>query len=325
MFRMKRAAGVILTSVIIMAHSFSSAATFDGPLQVKNQFPIFLPVNQPYLEQASPENSFSVSLSHSSVYIMEDSANWNVHLDMEMTELNFRYRKDVPGLFEIGLDLPVLRATSGFMDQPLAWYHQTFGFPDYGRSERPDNTLLYEVRRDGIPVIEGQNDRIGLGDVRIALKRKIAGTDPVVSVMADVELPTGNARIGYGSGSVDTAVALLLDKDIGTQSRAFVNLGAVFPGDLRAGQTVMLNTFYYAGSGIEALIWPHMSLLAQLMVQTSPYPRTGISQVDNIGMILVLGGRYYAKSGSYEFSLTEDPNTTGASDFILNLSCKMRF
>jgi len=322
---MKRAAGVMLTSIIIFVHSFASAATFDGPLQVKNQFPIFLPINQPYLEQASPESSFSVSISHSSVYLVEDSAQWNIHLDMEMTELNFRYRKDVPGIFEIGLDLPVLRATSGFMDRPVAWYHQTFGFPDYGRSERPYNEFLYEVQRDGEPLIEGVNDRAGLGDVRLTLKRKIIGADPVVSVMADVELPTGNARIGYGNGSVDTAVALLLDEDFGTQSRLYVNLGAVFPGDLKARQTVKLDTFYYAGSGIESLIWPRLSALVQLMVQTSPYPRTGISKIDNHGMILLLGGRYYASSGSYEFSLTEDPNTTGASDFILNLSCKMRF
>ncbi len=314
----------MLTSIIIFVHSFASAATFDGPLQVKNQFPIFLPINQPYLEQASPESSFSVSLSHSSVYLMEDSAHWNIHLDMEMTELNFRYRKDLPKLFEIGLDLPLLRATSGFMDRPVAWYHQTFGFPDYGRSERPYNDFLYDVRRDGSPVIEGVNDRVGLGDVRLTVKRKLTAADPIISLMADVELPTGDARIGYGSGSVDAGVALLLDKDIGREARLYANLGAVFPGELRASQSVRLENYYYAGSGIETLISRHLSLLMQLMVQTSPYPSTGISKIDNTGMILVLGGRYYANSGSYEFSLTEDPNTTGAPDFILNLSYKMR-
>ncbi len=160
--------------------------------------------------------------------------------------------------------------------------------------------------------------------MRLALKKKIAGTDPVVSVMADVELPTGDARIGYGSGSIDTSIAVLLDKDLGTRNRLFVNLGAVFPGELRAHQNVKLETFYYAGSGIEALIWPRASLLVQLLAQTSPYPSTGISKIDDTGMILVFGGRYYAKNGSYEFSLTEDPNTTGASDFILNISYKMK-
>ncbi len=86
-----------------------------------------------------------------------------------------------------------------------------------------------------------------------------------------------------------------------------------------------LDDFYYAGIGIETLVSPHLSLLGQLMAQTSPYPHTGISQIDNTGMLLVLGGRYYAGSGCYEFSLTEDPNTSGAPDFILNVSYKKRF
>ncbi len=305
--------------------SFSSASAFDGPLQVKNQFPIFLPVNQPYLEQASPETSFSLSLSHSSVYVIENSAHWSTGLDLEMTELNLRFRKYFPGLFEAGLDLPLLRATSGFMDRPLAEYHRTFGFPDYGRSERPENEFLYDVRRDGLPVVKGVHDRTGFGDARLTLKRVITATDPAISLLADVELPTGDARIGYGNGSVDTGVALLLDKDIGRASRLYANLGAVFPGELRAYQTVKLENFYYAGSGIETMISRRLSLLVQFMVQTSPYPRTGISKIDNTGMILVMGGRYYASSGSYEFSLTEDPGTTGAPDFILNVSYKKKF
>jgi hypothetical protein len=42
-------------------------------------------------------------------------------------------------------------------------------------------------------------------------------------------------------------------------------------------------------------------------------------------MILVMGGRYYETGRSIEFSLTEDPNTCGAPDFILNVSLKMGY
>ncbi len=59
--------------------------------------------------------------------------------------------------------------------------------------------------------------------------------------------------------------------------------------------------------------------------QTSPYPKTDISEIDTPGILLVLGGRYYVNYGSFELSLTEDPNTSGAPDFILNLSYKKRF
>lgn len=303
----------------------SSAFPFEGPLQVKNQFPLFLPINQPYLEQASTETSFSLSLSHSSVFVIEDTAQWSTHLDIELTELDLRYKKDIPDLFEVGIDVPVVRATAGFMDRPLAWYHRTFGFGDYGRSSRPNNDFLYDIKKDGAPVIEGENDRAGFGDVRLTVKKKILGVDPVVSILADVELPTGNARVGYGNGSVDSGLALLLDKDLGARSKLYANLGAVFPGNLKAFQTIGLDNFFYAGAGVEERVWPRVGLLAQLMVQTSPYPHTGISQIDNTGMLLVLGGRYYADSGSLELSLTEDPNTSGAPDFILNFTCKKRF
>ncbi len=322
---MKKLLGILPVLAAFMLPNYAFASQFEGPLEVKNQFPIFLPINQPYLEQAATENSFSVSLSHSSVFVIEDAAEWNVHMDMELTELNFRFRRDIPGFFEIGVDLPILRATAGFLDQPLATYHRTFGFADYGRSTRPYNSFLYSVERNGAPVVIGQNNRIGFGDTRLTVKRAITTDDPRISVAADVELPTGDAKIGYGSGSVDTGLSLLLDKNLGSSSKLYTNIGAVFPGDLKAYQTIKLDNFYYVGCGLEYLLWPRLSLIAQLVAQTSPYPHTGISQIDNTGMILVMGGRYYGAEGSIEFSLTEDPNTSGAPDFILNVSYKIKY
>jgi hypothetical protein len=318
-------------SAALMLALLSSAApagafSFDGPFQVKNQFPIFLPVGQPYLESAATGDSFSLSLSHSSVYVMQDSAQWDAHLDMELTELNLRFKKDLPGLFEIGIDVPVLRATGGFMDRPLAWYHRAFHFGDYGRSSRPRNDFLYDIRLNGRPVVEGDSDRVGFGDVRVTAKRGLVTRGGFkAAVLVSEELPTGNARVGYGNGSYDTGIALLLDQDLADNARLYANAGAVFPGKLRAFQTVGLNTWYYAGAAAEYLLLDRLSLLGQVMYQTSPYPETGISQIDTAGILLVLGGRYYGTWGSYEFSLTEDPNTSGAPDFILNLTYRRNF
>jgi len=321
---MARSASGFLAFFLLFAVT-SYAFTFEGPFQVKNQFPPFLPINQPYLEQASTENSFSVSLSHSSVFVMNDAAQWSAHVDIELTELNFRYRKDFVGLFELGIDAPILRATEGFLDRPLASFHETFGFHDYGRGSRPYNSFLYEIKKNGSTVVEGINDRVGFGDMRITFKKKVIESDPVISLMADIELPTGNAKIGYGNGSVDYGIAALLDKNLGEKAKLYANLGGVFPGDLKAHQTIKLDNFFYAGTGVEYLAWTKVSLLSQLMFQSSPYPHTGITQIDTPALILVFGGRYYAGSGSFEFSLTEDLNTSGAPDFILNVSYKKKF
>jgi len=78
---------VLLFSFLLFITVFPNSYAFDGPLQVKNQFPLFLSVNTPYLETASLQNSFTASLSHSSIYLVEHSSEWDMGLDMEMTGL----------------------------------------------------------------------------------------------------------------------------------------------------------------------------------------------------------------------------------------------
>ncbi|SPQ01684.1 exported hypothetical protein [Candidatus Sulfobium mesophilum] len=303
----------------------SPSSAFEGPLQLKNQFPLFLYVNAPYLESAATGNSFSAGLSHSSVFMTRNSAAWSVNLDMEITELNLRLRKVIPGLFEVGIEVPVMVTASGFMDGFLESYHKTFGFPDYGRDTRPTNSFLYEVRRNGAIVVQGRNGDIGIGDLRLTAKREIRRDDPAISVKADVELPAGSASDGHGSGSIDTGLSLLLDKKITERIISYWNAGVIFPGVLRAQEEVALRTSFYGGGAIEAALWDHFSLIGQIMFQTSPFPKTDIGPIDRIAALLSVGGRYSSGKNSLEFSLTEDPNTAGAPDVIFNLTYQRRF
>ena len=303
----------------------SPALPFGGPLQVKNQFPLFLSLNAPYLETAYTEHSLSAGISHSSIYMMRDSREWSIHLDMEVTELTLRYRRDIPALCELGIEVPFISLNSGFMDNFLNFYHKTFGFPDYGRSMRPSNEFLYEVRRNGNLVIKGEGGRINLGDIRLTAKKMILKSDPAVSIKVDLELPTGSASKGYGNGSFDAGITVMADKKVTDAVMAFGNFGAVFPGDLKVDETIKLSTYLFGGAGIEAAITKNLSLLGQVSFQNSPFPKTGIGSIDRVAVLLSLGGRYTAGRDSFEFSLTEDPNTAGAPDVSFNFVYKRRF
>jgi len=57
----------------------------------------------------------------------------------------------------------------------------------------------------------------------------------------------------------------------------------------------------------------------------SPFPDTGIRQLDWPGILLTFGGRYAFDRSSIEFSLTEDPDTAGAPDFIANVGWTQKF
>jgi hypothetical protein len=322
------AMGKLLTLIISLLSTSFLAVTgyaFEGPLQVRNQFPLFLGVDAQYLESASVENSFSASLSHSSINLIRESSDWSVGLDMEITELDLRFKKSVRDFIEIGIDLPLISFNSGFMDDFITGFHDTFGFSDYGRSERPENEFLYDVTHRGVPVVQGEGGRIRVGDVRLSLKKPLLTGDPAISIKGDIEFPTGASGKGYGNGSFDTGVAVLAEKDISRKIRAYFNLGAVFPGDLKGNQNINLTEFVFGGAAVEAAFWKHVGLVAQVFVQNSPFPETGISSIDRLAVLLTIGGRYYAGRNSFELSFTEDPNTAGAPDFTLNFSFKRRF
>ncbi len=315
----------VLSAALIIVFAPLVAWSFEGPLQVRNQFPLFIGIDPPYFESASVQNAVSVNLTHSSVYVIEDKQVWKVNMDLEMTELNMRFKKKVSSSTEVGLDLPFLRTEQGFLDRPVAWVHDTLGTGDYGRHNRPMNDFLYDTSYRGKPVIMPENGNMGIGDVRLTVKQVLTEGAPIVSLFANVELPTGDAKKGLGNGSVDASLALLVDFDMGKTYHGYANIGGVFPGDLKGYQTIPLRDYAYGGFGVEAAWWERFHVIVQTLIQGSPFPHTDIRQVDWPGIILVMGGRYYFEKSSIEFSLTEDPDTAGAPDFILNVSYAMKF
>jgi hypothetical protein len=313
---------VALGVLLLFLYAASPVMSFEGPLQVKNLYPVFLHADQPYLEKASVESSMSCSLSHSSTYTVDESDNWLIHLDMEITEINFRYKKVIKNSVEFGLDVPVLIIGGGFVDGFLKEYHETFGFNDYGRSRRPNNEFLYEVRRDGDVIIEGRSGT-RIGDIRVALKTPLMSSEAFnVSIKGDVEIPVSSAKQGFSNGSLDAGISILADRRITEKILTYWNFGVVFPGDVRGRETIDLKNFIYAGAAVEVDAGEGISLVTQIQGQSSVYPETGLRAVDRDAYLIVFGGRYRKAEKSIELSLTEDLSTSGAPDFIVNLSYK---
>lgn len=302
-----------------------AALSFEGPLQYKNQFPLAIPLATPYLESAVPESSLSANLSYSSVYLVRSSAGWSFGLDMEITELSIRAKKSFGDSLEVGLDVPVLVFDSGVMDGFLSAYHRTFGFPDYGRSARPQNSFLFAVKRNGATVIEGEDGIPGLGDIRLTAKKTVVTGDPAVSVLASLDLPTGDAKRGFGNGSWGGGVTLLLDKEITGWLKSYWNLGLVYPGDLRGFETVKTHGYVWGGAALEAGIKKGFSALAQLYYERVPLPKTGIGSIDRNAVLFAAGGRYAAGANVFELSFTEDPSTSFAPDVSFTFSYKRKF
>ncbi len=246
-----------------------------------------------------------------------------INLDMEITELNIRYKQDIKGFFEFDIDIPLFILSNGFMDGFLNAYHSTFGFDDYGRPNRPLNSFLYEIRRNGAKIIEGE-EGVGLGDIRLGFKRALVSGDGLnISIRGGLELPTGDVDKGLGNGSIDGDIAILIDKTLSDRFMTYWNIGTVFTGALVASERLNLRDFLYTGLSVEAMLRRDLSFIVQFEGHRSIYPETGLKAVDTCACLLAFGGRYYFRDKTIEFSLTEDISEGAAPDFILNITYKM--
>ena len=131
--------------LIVFSRALLDGASLEGPFRVKNQFPLFLHLNTPVMEKAAQEDSLTLSLHYSSVFMKKTSSDWLLDLDLELAEFNMAYKKNLPGRIELGLEVPLLGFSAGVLDQPLESYHSAFGFPDYGRSRYPKDEFHYRL------------------------------------------------------------------------------------------------------------------------------------------------------------------------------------
>jgi hypothetical protein len=296
--------------------SINDTAAFEGPLYVKNAHPMFVGAGSPYLDSANVERSVGLNLNYSSIYINRSSDDWSYMIDLEALITELRIKELVYDNLQFSVSIPYIYYYDGALDEYLADFHDTFNFADYGRSERPHNDFLFEVRKNDDLLIEGENGRYALGDILIEGKEILYNKGVLVSLKGFFDIPTGDANNGYGNGSMDWGFSLLADKRIGRGVMLYGNLGIAFADTYEANEDINLNDYYFGGAGFEWMYSRTTSVLAQLFVSSSPYD-SGIREIDGTGTILSLGSKHLvSKKVVLEWSFSEDLNTTGAPDFM---------
>lgn len=312
-------------AVLVAALVFACAASAE-PLHIRNGFPPFQGAAAPPLMSAGCEDAISLNAAWSSTYMTRKSREWDVKIDLETVTTEVLIEKKIADGLGISLDIPLISHNSGILDNPVNAYHRAFGFPDYGRSSRPDNEFLYSMRRNGKAVIEGRAGGTGLGDIRMGIKKTILSGDASAAIFGFAEAPTGDTDGGFGNGSWDFGAAALVNAQLLENIAFTANIGYAFPGPLRAHETVELKSFVYGGADIEWKYSARTGFNAQVLARQSPLRNTGIREIDDVAVLLAFGASYAASGRTtVEASFTEDPNTAGAPDFMLSFGLKRRF
>ena len=297
-----------------------------GPLHTQNRYPLYLmflspePDTPKLIDPAHWQISFN--LDYTSVYINEQSSDWSVLMDMEMTIATVGLTYGLTSHVNVSLSMPWISMYAGFLDGPLGTYHEIFGFPDYGRPDRPMNEFGYHMTANDEDWVDGQAGGPYLGETVISAKLALAGAESsqgfASSLSAALKIPTGEVERGLGSGRYDQALVLLNRYRL-SPLNFYLNPGYVWLSDPDSTDAdIQVDDMLTMLLGVEWELFQNLSGVVQFNYMTTPLAHTAIPQLDQDSLELVLGLCFSPSDNVIlEVAFSEDLTRT-APDFTVH-------
>ncbi len=317
----------IVVCLLLWVGREDAAAGPKGPLQVKNRFPMHLGLLTPLPEGPAvlPAGRLATNLAvdYSSIYFESRSASWEALMDMETTIITCRLAYGISDSLMVDLGLPFIRMSGGFLDGFLDRYHSTFGFPNYGRENRPEDRFGYVLRRDGADLVRPVSESFRPGDLDLGVKLALPESDDghlKSALRLAVQVPTGDADQWMGNGGWDWALALPTVIGAGKLSFYFTPSLAINAAAGSKGRHLETKPVWGMLAAVEYEYSRNWSWIGQVNIYSPAFVRTGIDDLDRNSMELALGFRFTGpRRWVYEAAFCEDLTRT-APDFTLHLA-----
>lgn len=294
----------------------------EGPIPIRNLFPLYLGVQTLEPRSASIQPGWQFNGAYSLEVDSQDNGHWQAVMDMETFYFEPNYTQRIGDGWFASYRVPIYYAYGGFMDEFIIRYHKFLGLPVGPRPSRPHDKYEYRIVHDGRAIMQSTGRGPGLGDLGVSLLRQFPahGRDRVSGELA-LQLPTGNFTKGYGGQSAQ--VAGILHWDHGTRRfGSYSSLGYFVPGKYGNQHSIDLKNFWsYSVSG-EWFHSPKTSVVIQLLRFSNPFPSTGLSSIDEDPLQLAIIYRRRFRRKTWSFGFTENL-TAGQSpdiDFIAILN-----
>jgi hypothetical protein len=242
-------------------------------------------------------------------------------IDAELRTLNLSIRRRVSERFEIGLDVPYLDFSGGFLDRVIYDFHDLVGLSNSTRDGPNDLFQLY-MEKNGVTLFDATKPSSGIGDLQVSAALKLGNA----TLRASVKAPTGDPDKLTGSGAVDLAVGLYAGAATTVFDRRLSCSG--FAGVLALGDGDVLPTLQrsavpYAGLALRWRATARLSLATQVYAQ-GPYLDAALDELGGNTFQLAFGGdyRFPAQRLLLRFAIAEDIAAAAAPDFAAHLSLR---
>lgn len=248
--------------------------------------------------------------------------------DGESQRMTFVLRHGAGHGFEWGIELPHVSYTSGYLDNFIERWHDTFGLPQHGRSDLPRNRLLLLYQRNGMTLLNMSRAGAGIGDLRLTAATQLRRGGPDLALRAALKLPTGDEAQLHGSGATD--FALWLSVDCGSHCRgawSYYYGGGILA--LGRGEVIADLQRRVVAFGTLGLAWraaARLELKVQLDGHDAFYRDSELRQLASPSVQIGLGLSWQLESQwALDFAMTEDLIVDTAPDLTVYAALRTRF
>jgi hypothetical protein len=325
----------ILLCVILVAASAAPPAwgVELAPFAVRNFSPPALIHGLPVAETARVNHpgQFSSRLGFdiSNIATDDDRSGEKIVLDGETYVATFGLRYGLAEHLQVGIDLPWVWQSKGFLDGFIENFHDFFGMPNADRNNMSNNNINYVYdSRDGDDFLL-DHATSGIGDVRLLGSWQWLDTEKTAAnLQASIKAPSGDADKFTGSGGWDISLALSAQRDFPLENghaSLWGGLGGTWLGD---GNVLQDRVENWAASGWLGAGWSPLDWLG-LKLQLDSHSALYDSNLDEIGtpaLILTLGGTLgLGEKTSLDIGVGEDLSIDASSDVTFHLSLAHQF
>ena len=254
--------------------------------------------------------------------VEDDSDGRRTVIDGETHRLELDLRRGLAGNWEIGLNLPLLRHSGGFLDRPIEEWHAVFGLPDGNRNRLPRDRLLFAQRSPDGTGFRLDNSGGGIGDLQLSAGRQLA---PGLTLRGTLKLPTGDSDRLTGSGAAALTGSLHTSGRLGDRVHWHASGGLLLSGesDVLENQTEELLAF-----GSATLAWQltdAVTLKTQLDTHSAAYKQTG-RPLDRDALQLSFAAAFaVSPDWALELGFSEDVAVETAPDIVFHAGLIRRF
>ena len=285
----------------IMLASVGSLAYAEqaSPIYVANQNPFVQIFGLPKAEPGTitPKGKLDAGFLYqvSNNAILSDANGESIIWDGETAQYNLRFRYGVSDKLELGLDVPFIDHSGGYLDSIIRSYHDMAGFPNDRQEQFEKNQIDYQLNENGAVVYSMKERKSGLGDVRltaaIPLFSKSIQSKRHLALRSMLKLPTGNAEDLLGSGGTDVSMGLAYsDYEMlsGINTVFSTYGGAIYMGNTEVLRDKQLHFAGYGGVSLDWLALDWLELKLQMDLHSAFYD----SELKQLGssMQLLAGG-----------------------------------